>query len=136
MKKAILVGITLLPLLIIVSCGVPQQEYDKVSSDLTATQRQIQSLQAEKQALKEKLDESKARIEILNDFVIPSLTGKVQNMTNAEAVNFLLEWGDSIDTIGDPLLTRKFQVLMAAWSDEALDSLYTYLYEDILKTLK
>ena len=57
-------------------------------------------------------------------------------MTNAEAMNFLLEWGDSIDTIGDPLLTRKSQVLMVAWGDETLDSLYTYLYDDILKTLE
>ena len=47
MKKRILVGLALiLPLLSTISCGVPQEEYNKLSSDLAVAQTQIQSLQS------------------------------------------------------------------------------------------
>jgi len=56
MKKRVLVGLALiLPLLSAISCGVPQEEYNKLSSDLAVAQTQIQSLQNDLSAKKYEL---------------------------------------------------------------------------------
>jgi len=75
MKKAIATGIALvLMLFLLPSCavGVPQEEYDRVSSDLAAAQTQIQSLQddltkaeARIQSLQGDLTEAEAQIQSL-----------------------------------------------------------------------
>ncbi len=130
MKKIVLLSLTLLmTLLFLTACGVPQKDYDKLASDLAVAQAQVQSL-------RQKIDDSKAMIELLTDFVIPSLRGETYTMTSSQGANFLFEWADKVDNIRDPLLTRKFQILVAAWSEETLDSFYTYLREAILKTLE
>jgi hypothetical protein len=54
MKRTILTVLALLSLVILLtSCsgGVSQEQYNKVSNDLTAAQSQIQSLQSDKQVL-------------------------------------------------------------------------------------
>ena len=73
MKKTILTGtVLILMLLFITSCGVPQEDYDSVSSDLAAAQTQIQSLQgdlteaqAQTQSLQGDLTEAQAQIQSL-----------------------------------------------------------------------
>ncbi len=48
MKMRILIGLALIiPLLSAISCGVPQEEYNKLSSDLAVAQAKIQSLQSD-----------------------------------------------------------------------------------------
>ena len=83
MKKATLIAMLLVLMLFLLSscaAGVSQQEYDKVKSDLATAQTQIQSLQAdlsakesELQDIKGKLEQGKARIEILNAIFIHGL---------------------------------------------------------------
>ena len=146
MKKAIVISIALvLMLFVLPSCaaGVPQEEYDRVSTDLAAVQAQIQSLQSdlsakgsELEAAEEKLEQGKVRIEILNAFFIPAITGELDRMTEAEAMNYFLEWRDKVKTVGDPTLTAKFQAVMDAGSDEATMDLFVYLLESIPEALE
>ena len=146
MKKAIVISIALvLMLFVLPSCaaGVPQEEYDRVSTDLAAVQAQIQSLQSdlsakesELEAAEEKLEQGKVRIEILNALFIPAITGELDRMTEAEAMNYFLEWRDKVKTVGDPTLTAKFQAVMDAGSDEATMDLFVYLLESIPEALE
>ena len=144
MKKAILVGsVLILMLLLITSCGVPQEEYDKVSSDLAAAQTQIQSLQSELsekegelEAAQEKLAQGRARIEILNAIFIPAMTGELDRMAEMEAINLFLEWRDKIIDVEDPALTTKFEATIEAFSDEVLLSFFIYLLESTADALE
>jgi len=165
MKKAIIVGLALIPILLfITSCGVAQEEYDRVSSDLAAAQTQIQSLQGELstketelsaketelsaketelsaketelEAAEEKLEQGKARIEILNAIFIPAMTGELDRMTEAESVSYFFEWRDKIMDVGDPVLIVKFEAMMEAFSDEALLSFFVYMLESTADALE
>jgi len=63
MKRRILVGLALiLPLLSAISCGVPQEEYNKLSSDLTVAQTQIQSLQSDLSTKKAELSTKESEL--------------------------------------------------------------------------
>ena len=151
MKKVVIVGLALIPILLfITSCGVAQEEYDRVSSDLAAAQTQIQSLQGELstketelsaketelEAAEEKLEQGKARIEILNAIFIPAMTGELDRMTEMEALNFFLEWRDKIKDMGDPVLIVKFEAMMETFSDEALLSFFVYILESTADALE
>ena len=152
MKKAIMVGLALILMLtLLISCGVPQEEFDKVSSDLAASQTQIQSLQgelsaketelsakqSELEATREKLEQGKARIEILNALFIPAITGELDEMTETEAMNYFFEWRDKIKAVEDPVLTAEFQTLIdSGFSDQALTDFFIYLLESIPEALE
>ena len=132
MKKTILIVMVLLPLLFLLSscnAGVSQEEYDSLASDLTAAQGQIQSLQ-------EQLAQGKARVEILNAIFIPSITGELFLMTEAESIAFFLEWRDSVITIGDHELTSKFEAMISTFSDQALTEFFVYLLESAYDALE
>jgi len=139
MKKAIVIGMALvLVLFLMTSCGVSQQEYDKVGSDLTTAQTQIQLLQGELSAketelsakeselkvTKEKLKQGKARFEILNAIFMPALTGEIEGMTEAEALIYFFEWRDKIIDVEDPTLIVKFEVMIETLSAETWLSFY------------
>ena len=152
MKKAILVGLTpILAILFLISCGVPQEDYDRINKDLTTAQIQIQALQDEKESLqaqirslqaeqltqKEKIDDSKARIEVLNALLMPALTGELYTMTEMEALNFFLNWRDKIKAVGDPILAAKFEVIISGGgSNEATTDFFLYLLKSIPEALK
>ena len=147
MKKAIVISIALvLMLFLLPSCaaGVPQEEYDRVSSDLAAAETQIQSLQDELsakesdlEAAEEKLEQGKVRIEILNAIFIPAITGELDRMTESEAVNYFLGWRDKINAVGDSTLTAKFETLIdSEFSDQAFTSFFIYLLESIPEALE
>jgi len=126
MKKAIVISIALvLMLFLLPSCaaGVPQEEYDRVSSDLAAAEEQ--------------LEQGKTRIEILNAIFIPAITGELDRMTESEAVNYFLGWRDKINAVGDPTLTAKFETLIdSEFSDQAFTSFFIYLLESIPEALE
>lgn len=66
MKKVIVIGMVLIMMLFLLpSCGIPQEDYDRVSSDLAAAQSQIQSLQGDLTEAEEKLAEALAYAEFL-----------------------------------------------------------------------
>jgi hypothetical protein len=160
MKKGILLGIALLMVLVLLpacASGVPQEEYERVSNELiaaqtqtwslqdelTTAQTQIQSLQDELsakesqlEATQEKLEQGKARIEILNAIFIPAMTGELDAMTEAEAINFFFEWRDTVKAIEDPVLTAKFEAMIETFSDEALLSFFVYLLESTADALR
>ena len=147
MRKVIVTGIALvLMLFLLPSCatGVLQEEYDRVSSDLATAQTEIQSLQSDLsakesklEAAEEKLEQGKTRIEILNAIFIPAITGELDRMTEAEAVNYLFEWRDKVEAIGDLTLTAKFQAIIdSGGSEEATMIFFIYLLESIPEALE
>jgi outer membrane murein-binding lipoprotein Lpp len=149
MKKALSSGLilTMLALVItfLVSCsGISQEKYDKVNSDLTAAQAQIQKLQGdltakdtELKATSAKLAKAKNEIEVLNSIFIPALTGELNNKTQDEMTSVFLSWRDKVNTIGDATLSTKFQAIMdSGGGNEATMAFFRFLLEDIEKTVK
>ena len=151
MRKAMVVVLSLiLILLFVTACGIPREEYDKLSSDFAAVQAQIQALQgelstketelsakkSELEATKEKLGQGKARIEILNAIFIPAMTGELDRMTEGESVAFFFEWRDKVIAVGDPTLTAKFESMIETFSDEALLSFFVYLLDSTADALE
>jgi len=138
MKKAIGAGLALiLVLFLLISCGVPQEKYDELSANLTAAQTQMRSLQAEKLDLQKKIDEGKARVEILNALLLPFLRGEGAAMTEMQSLNLFLDFRDKIKALGDPVLSAKFEAILAdPDTEQASRSFYLYLLESITKTLK
>jgi len=147
MKKAIVISIALVLMLFLLSscaAGVPQEEHDRVSSDLAAAETQIQSLQDELsakesdlEATEEKLEQGKVRIEILSAIFIPAITGELDRMTESEAVSYFLGWRDKIKTVGDSTLTAKFETLIdSEFSDQVFTSFFIYLLESIPEALE
>ena len=66
MKKTILVVLaSILTLLFVISCGIPQEAYDEVSSDLKAAQTEIQSLQSDLSVKEKQVDAAQAQIHLL-----------------------------------------------------------------------
>ena len=86
MKKAILIGMVLvLVLFLLPSCaaGVPQEEYDRVSSDLAAAQTQIQSLQGDLTAAQGDLTAAQTQIQSLQGDLAKAQT-QVQPLQDAK----------------------------------------------------
>jgi len=149
MKKTLSLGLSLFLLLMVlpflVSCsGISQEKYDKVNSDLTSTQAQIQKLQGdltakdtELKATQIKLDKVNSKIEILNDIFIPAITGDFDNKTQNEITDIFLSWRDKVNAIGDTTLAAKFQMILDSGnSNDATNEFFKYLLEDIAKTVK
>jgi outer membrane murein-binding lipoprotein Lpp len=149
MKRVLSSGLALIMVLMVltflISCsGISQEKYDKVNSDLTAAQAQIQKLQGdlmakdtEFKATSEKLAKAKNEIEVLNAIFIPAMTGELNNKPQDEMASLFLGWRDKINTIGDPALTTKFQAIMEGGAgNEATNEFFQYLLLDIEKTLK
>jgi outer membrane murein-binding lipoprotein Lpp len=161
MKKILAFGLLLIIILMFsVSCssGVSQENYDKVNSDLTAAQAQIQTLQAQVQTLQAQVDSktaelsardndlaaaqekwarAKAEIGVLNAIFVPSITGELYGKTDAEMANLFLEWRDQVNAIGDANLTAKFQAIMDSQGgqQQTLD-FFLALLQDISKSLE
>ena len=112
MKKAIVVGLALILMLsFVTSCGVPQEEYARVSSDLAAAQTQIQSLQddltavqgdltaaqAQIQSLQGDLAKAQAQIQPLQDDKEAAEEKRAQASVYAEYLDMLLYplWGEA-----------------------------------------
>jgi len=152
MKKAFGLALILILLLMLsVSCGISQDKYDKVVSELSAAQVQIQKLQgdlnvkttelsakeAQLKATNDKLTKAKNEVEVLNNIMIPSLTGEYNNKTETELLNLFFGWRDKVNAIGDASLNAKFQALIdTKGSDVATMAFLQYLFEDIARTLK
>jgi hypothetical protein len=166
MKKGI--GIALVSILLLTflaACGIPQDKYDKVNSDLTVAQTQIQSLQSdltaknaelaakdtelkvaqsalsaketELKATREKMGLAKSMTEVINGIFVPGIKGEFDNMTEGENINFFLSWRDKVNAIGDPTLTAKFKALIdGGMTDEAMLAFFVYLFESVPKILE
>jgi len=111
-------------------------ELVSTEAELTSTEAELTSTEAENAALKETLEETKARMEIIEGIFVPSFTGELDEMTEAEAMAWILEWRDQIMAIGDPVLTAKFEFFMDTVSDAAFVSFFVYLFESTIETLE
>lgn len=145
MKKAFgLVLALIIILLFSVSCGISQDKYDKVNSDLAAAQVQIQKLQSDittkdatLKAANDKLAKAKNEIGVLNTIFIPAMAGELNNKTQSELMTVFLGWRDKVNTIGDPVLTAKFQAIVdTAGNEETTMAFFQYLLEDIARAVQ
>ncbi len=166
MKKAIVVGLALILMLsFVISCGIPQEEYDKVSSDLAAAQTQIQSLQddltaaqAQVQSLQGDLAEAQAQIQPLQDDKEAAEEKRAQALAYAEYLDILLyslfeeagltprfafedeiDWMIELktraDDIGDAELSNYLKELEQR-SEAAMERMWQYCLDRIEKALK
>ena len=160
MKKGIGIAVvSILLLSFLVGCGgVSQDKYDKVNSDLTAAQVQIQTLQSdltakntelksaqsalsakdtELKATQEKMGKAKSMIEVINGIFVPAIKGEFDNMTEGETINFFLSWRDKVNAIGEATLTAKFQAIIDSEGDaETTLAFFLYLFESVPKILE
>jgi len=147
MKKFLGIGLALILILLLsVSCssGVSQEKYDKVNSDLTAAQAQIQTLQtqlsakeSELGASNDKIKAAKAEIDVFNAIFIPAMSGEFANMSETEMMNLFLKWRDQVTSLGDADLTSKFQAIInsTGGQQETMD-FFLALFQDISKSLE
>ena len=148
--KTWLVVISVVAVLLAISTGVgfwmltdtkaeladTKAELVSTEAELTSTKAELTSTEAENAALNETLEEAKARMEIIEGIFVPAFTGELDEMTEAEAMAWFLEWRDQIMAIGDPVLTAKFEFLMDTFSDAALESFFVYLFESTAEALE
>ena len=134
-----------------------ETELEGVQSDLTKSQAEHATLVKEKSNLETelrgvesdltsaqgkydescvKLEQGKARIEVLNAIFIPAITGELDGMTEAEALAYFLKWRDKVNTIGDAVLTTHFEAIISELSDEASIAFFLYLLESIPEVLE
>jgi len=150
MRKAIVGAALILMLLFVISCGVPQEEYDAVSSDLAIAQAEIQSLQSdlsaketelsaketELAAAQAKLEQGKARIEVLKGLT-PAIIDRLDVTVPSPTTDYFLWYQDKVNAIRDPILTEKFEAIIDSdGSNETMRSFLFYLLESITKTLE
>ncbi|GEM_PF-6730928 len=168
MKKAILIGMVLVLLLFLIpSCaaGVPQEEHDRVSSDLAVAQTQIQSLQddltatqAQVQSLQGDLTEAQAQVQPLQDDKEAAEEKRAQALVYAEYLDMLLYpvWGgaglaprftfesdiewmiglrDTADDMGDAELSNYLEELLKG-DEAAMNLLWYHCLDRIVKALK
>ena len=85
------------------------------------------------------MGQAKALVELLNTIFIPSLTGELFTLTEAEAVKLLLEWNEKIQATEDPMVEEKFNAVLDASgpaAEEAVMDFFIYILESVTKILE
>ncbi len=113
-----------------------QTEIQSLQDELSTKDTELSAKESELEVVKGKLEQGKATSEILNAIFIPAMTGELDEMTEAEAISWFLEFRDKVIAVGDPTLTAKFEAMLETFSDEAFMSFFMYLMESIPKTLE
>ena len=113
-----------------------EAQISKIETELADVRTQVTSLQSDNEDIKAKLKDGLARVEVLNDVLIPSFNGEMQGMTQAELANYFLQWRDKVIAIGDAELTSKFQAIIDTnGSDAASMEFFIYLLESVPEAL-
>ena len=124
-----------------------KSDYDKVNSDLSVAQSNVEGLQSDLEAaqsqsevLQERMGRAKALMELINTIFIPSMTGEISTLTDAESVKLLFEWNEKIQATEDPTVEEQFNAFLDASSpvaeDEALMDFFLYIFENIPEILE
>ena len=141
MKKYIWVVALLFSIVMLLSScssGISQEQYDKVSSDLTNAQTQIQTLQTQISSLQRDLQAANDKInraKILADIVdsMMKIYSNASAMTEAQLAETYVQWSNGIKAIGDPLLSTRFDALISAQTEsqqnQASEDFMLYLFE-------
>ena len=152
MKKAIMVGLALIPMLLfITSCGVPQEEFNRVSSDLAAAQTQIQSLQGDlakvqpqiqssqddKEAAEEKCAQALAYAEYLDILMykIWEEAGLTPRFAFEGDFEWMIELRNRASDMGDAELSNYLKELEKR-NESAMNLLWCHCLDRIEKVLK
>ncbi len=141
--KTWLVIVSVVAVLLAASTGVgfwmlndTKAELASTEAELANTEAELTDTEAELTEIDETLEEARARMEIIAGIFVPAFGGEFDEMTEAGAMNYFLEWRDQIMAIGDPVLTEKFEFLMDTFSDAAFESFFLYLFESTAAALK
>ncbi len=114
-----------------------EAELVSTEAELTSTEAELASTEAELAEIDETLEEAKARWELIEGVFLPVLTGELNEMTEAEAGAWLLEWQAQIIAIGDPTLEALFQEFIdSVINDEAAFNFFVYLFESMAEALE
>jgi len=145
--------VLILMLFLLPSCaaGIPQEEYDRVSSDLAAAQTQIQSLQADltkaqaqiqslqsgKEVAGEKYAEALAYAEYLDVLMYPvwKEAGLAPRFVFEDDFEWMSELSNRASNMGDTELTSYVKELRGG-NEAAMTELWYYCLDRIEKALK
>ncbi len=112
-------------------------ELVSTEAELTSTEAELTSTEAELTEINETLEEAKARMAIIESIFVPAFTGELDELTEAEAMAFFLEWRDQIMAIGDPVLEAKFEACIDSYFfGTACFNFFVYLFESMAEALE
>ena len=115
MKKYIALNLLLLSFIVLLpSCsgGVSQDRYDKVNGDLAKAQAQIQSLQSDLKTTNTTIEKVKLLADIV-DSLLPAYSNPA-GLNYEELKRIQVQWADSVNQIGDSVLSDKYSLLLNA----------------------
>ena len=150
MKKAIMAGIALVSLLFLLSAcsgGVSQEQYNKVTADLTAAQTQVQSLQSQVQSLQtdktsltKKSAAALAYTEFFDVLMWPAWNGEglTSRFTYASQDDYTADLKNRASRIGDNKLTDYIEQMQQGGQTDAkiIYELMNYCFSKIEGNLK
>ncbi len=159
MKKTIMVGMVLILMLFLLSsCGVPQEDYDRVSSDLAAAQTQIQSLEGDLTAAQADLTKAEAQTQSLQTDKEVAQEKRAEALAYAEYLDvvmytvwrdagltprfvfesdflWMVELGSIASNMGDAELSNYVKRIQEG-DEAAMTELWDYCLDRIEKALK
>ena len=112
-----------------------EAELVSAETELVSTEAELVSTEAELTDTNETLEDARARMEILAGIFLPVITGELDQMTEAEIINWFVEWRDQILAIGDPILEAKFQAAVDSLHEADLMSFFVYLFDSMAEVL-
>jgi len=89
-KRWFLIGVMLLAVLMVVGCGIPQEDYDAVVAERDAGQTKLQSVQDELDTAKSELQSVKSQLTSLQSTVQTQKANMVEAGNYIEALHYFL----------------------------------------------
>ena len=80
-------------------------------------------------------DQVRTRLAVLNSIFIPTITGEIFTMTEAEALVMFQAWTNNVEAVNDPTLSQKFHAYLER-TDQDFNEFLVYLLgsmEDVLR---
>jgi septal ring factor EnvC (AmiA/AmiB activator) len=112
-----------------------QGQNNKLTEELKTANSKTDGLQIDLDKSQTTTEQVKTRLAVLNSIFIPTITGEIFAMTEAEALVMFQVWTENIDAVNDPTLSQKFQAYLEG-SEQEFNEFLMYLLgsmEDILQ---
>ena len=137
MKTLLLMLVVVLMLL--VGCGVSQEQYNAVVAEREAAKAELQVVQNELQKVKteqeQTITKARAFAEVISSLFVPILKGEIT--TEAELAMLGISWLGSINNLGDEKAQRLFDDWVNSnFADQEMLDFFIYIFETLQETLE
>ena len=115
--------------------GELQGQNNKLTEELKTANDKTDGLQIDLDKSQTTTDQVRTRLAVLNSIFIPTITGEIFTMTEAEALVMFQAWTNNVEAVNDPTLSQKFQAYLEG-SDQDFNEFLMYLLgsmEDVLR---